>query len=65
MDERLPLGSNGRIGRPGGAGGMVDDALARGGDDRHGRGLLPVVRFPPRRPAGTAWVSADIGLEQR
>jgi hypothetical protein len=43
---------------------MVDDALARGGDDRHRRGLLPVVRFP-RRPAGTAWVSANVGLEQR
>src|SRR5215813_7383874 len=29
--------SNGRIRRSGGATGMVDDALARGGDDRHGR----------------------------
>src|SRR5690348_5263858 len=40
--------SNGRIRRPGGAEGMVDDALSRGGDDRHGRSLRPVVEFPPQ-----------------
>jgi len=27
---------------------MVDDALARGGDDQHGWALRPVVRFFPQ-----------------